>query len=214
MMVVWKITCLAGVMMASMAVSASEWRSNRAFVFLRPETSSFWHTATNSTMTVPVDFPEGSSSARLTVRGVGYLREYEGVTVPMFTFELPKPDKPEKENVYDLTLTFDDGTERTAKIGLIQGLKSGPNGSTRCLAPAEGNAWCRARKRAVLPIPYGTRAICVNGVETDTGLGGAQGWYALPVVGGERVSLSLLADGLIGDAMLDGVNQGIVMVFK
>ena len=172
----------------SAASQAAVKRSAGTFVFLQPEKSSFWHTATNSTMTVPVDFPEGSSSARLTVRGVGYLREYEGVTVPMFTFELPKPDKPEKENVYDLTLTFDDGTERTAKIGLIQGLKSGPNGSTRCLAPAEGNAWCRARKRAVLPIPYGTRAICVNGVETDTGLGGAQGWYALPVVGGERVS--------------------------
>ena len=213
-MIARKMAFLAGAMSLSLAASASECRSNNAFVFLRPETSSFWNTATGSTMTVPVDFPKGASAARLTVKGVGYSREYEVGAVSTFTFELPDPDGPEKENVYDLSLTFDDGTIRTAKLGLIQGLKSGPNGSTRCLASDGGNGWHRARKRAVFPVPCGTRAIFVDGVEIDPGLNGAQGWYALPVSGGERISLSFLADGLSGSALLHGVDSGMMVFVK
>ena len=32
--------------------------SDSAFIFLAPEASFFWHTATNSTMTLPVEFPD------------------------------------------------------------------------------------------------------------------------------------------------------------
>jgi hypothetical protein len=44
--------------------------SDSTFVFIKPETSFFWHTATNSTMTLPVDFPEGATSATLVVTGM------------------------------------------------------------------------------------------------------------------------------------------------
>ena len=37
------------------------------------------------------------------------------------------------ENVYDLTLTFDDGTVRTAKLGLIQGLSPDSEGASHTM---------------------------------------------------------------------------------
>lgn len=213
-MIARKMATLVGASIVSVAVPAAELQSECTFVFLRPETSSFWNTATNSTMTVPVDYPKGASSAVLTVRGLGYEERYAGITEKSFTFDLPKPGNPEQENVYDLTLTFDNGVQRTAKLGLIQGLAGGPAGSTRCLAPANSRVWKKVRNRAVLPIPYGVRAISVNGVETETGLDGAQGWYALRVNGGENVSLSLIAEGLSGSAALSGASAGFMMIAK
>ena len=191
--------------------------SESTFIFLKPEMSSFWNTATNNTMTVPVDFPPGAHSATLTVTGDNYSARYANITGSDYTFNLPVPDKPQTENVYDLTLSFDDGTSRRAKLGLIQGLDTGARGGTRCLAPADANVWNRMGTRAVLPIPYGTTSfsVSVNGRQTvnDTGLNGAQGWYAL---GGikrrDQVTLSLLADGVSHMTTLLGRGDGYFVI--
>ena len=45
-----KVAFLVGATMLSSMLPGEELMSERAFVFLRPETSSFWHTATNSTL--------------------------------------------------------------------------------------------------------------------------------------------------------------------
>ena len=63
--------------------------SDPAFVFLKPETSSFWRTATNSVVTLPVKYPEGATSADLTVNGVGYSRMYADIPEGDFDLELP-----------------------------------------------------------------------------------------------------------------------------
>jgi len=150
--------------------------------FLRPDESSFWRTAPGRTVTVPVSFPEGADAAVLTVTAPGYSARYENITTDSHVFELPEAADPTTENVYDLTLTFNDtaATVQTAKIGLVQGLCPDAEGKTRCLVPAGAGKWGKVKGgRAVLPIPYGITSFTVNGVETETGLGGAQGWYAL-----------------------------------
>ena len=213
-MIARKMATLVGAAMVSFAVPAETIESEPTFVFLRPETSSFWNTATNNTMTVPIDYPVGATRASLSVSGIGYAREYAGLTGPDFTFELPAPTSPDTENVYDLALTFDDGTVRRAKLGLIEGLSPDSEGTTRCLAPAQGAVWNTLDKRAVLPIPYGTTSFTVNGVETDTGLDGAQGWYALRGRSGETYSLSLVAGGVNYLASLVGYGNGLILIFK
>ena len=216
-MIARKMATLVGAAMVSVAVPAEELTSEPTFVFLRPETSSFWNTATNSTMTVPIDYPRGARAATLSVRGLGYAQTYAGITEATFTFELPAPTSPETENVYDLTLAFDDAaaTVRTAKLGLVQGLSPDAEGTTRCLAPATAKVWRRAKGRAVLPIPYGTTSFTVNGVETDTGLGGVQGWFAIGGIGPEEnVSLSLMAGGVEYAASLLGGGGGLMMIFR
>lgn len=217
-MIARKTAGIVGAALTTLAVGATELESEPTFVFLRPETSSFWHTATNNVMTVPVDFPPGATSARLYVSGVQYTRTYDGITadVNAFTFELPAADSSEKENVYDLALRFDDdaNTVRTAKLGLIKGLSPDAEGTTRCLAPASGNLWGKASKKAVLPIPYGTTSLSVNGVETPTGLDGAQGWYALRIKPGELYSLSLIANEVTYAASILGGGAGMMIIMR
>lgn len=202
------------------AAQATEWFSDSAFVFLRPETSSFWTTATNSTLSLPIDCPKGATKATLTVRGAGFAtRTYENIAAGFFDLELPAPVSPQDENVYDLTLTFDDGTVQTARLSVIQGLLPDAEGATRCFAPAEGTGWNAVKKRAVMPIPYGAESftMSVNGAEpivVDTGLGGAQGWYALMPPKSGSVSLSFVADGIGYNAILMGVSDGFSFVLR
>ena len=215
-----KVASLVGASLLAVATPGEEITSEPTFVFLRPETSSFWSTATNSTMTLPIDYPRGATKATLTVSGAGYAaKTYPDITESSFELELPVPDSPQNENVYDLTLTFDEGTVRTAKLGLIQGLSPDSEGSTRCLAPAEGDVWNTIKKRAVLPIPYGTESftMSVNGgtvTNVDTGLNGAQGWYAFRPATGDSVSLSLMVGGINYAATLLGKGDGYFVIIR
>ena len=186
--------------------------SNRAVVLLRPDETSFWRTATNSVIAVPVDMPPMATSAILTVRGVKYGKEYEISSSGDFIVSLPPAVSAKAENVYDMTLAFNDGTVRTAKLGLVQGYAAGPGEGavTRVLAPKGDSKWKGAHRRTVLPIPYGMTSLTVNGVATDTGLGGAQGWYALAIAPDQTAVLSAEA----GDAELLGLYDGFVMSFR
>ena len=215
-----KVASLVGAALLAVAAPGEEITSEPTFVFLRPETSSFWNTATNSTMTLPIDYPTGATKATLTVSGAGYrMRTYPNLTGDSFELVLPVPDSPQNENVYDLTLTFDDGTVRKAKLGLIQSFALDSECSTRCLAPAEGEVWNTIKKRAVLPIPYGTEnfTMSVNGgtvTNVDTGLNGAQGWYAIKPKIGDNVSFALVAGGINYAATLLGQGDGIFVILK
>ena len=66
----------------------------------------------------------------------------------------------------------------------------------------------------MLPIPCGTTSFTVNGVETDTGLGGDQGWYALRGRNGETYSLSILVGGADYCASVTGNSDGVFFVVK
>ena len=214
-MIARKMASLVGAAMVSVAVPAEELTSEATFVFLRPETSSFWNTATNNTMTVPIDYPVGATSAALSVRGLDYHCVYKDIRANEYTFELPAATSPETENVYDLTLTFDDGTVRTAKLGLVQGLSPDSEGTTRCLAPAGSKVWNKVKGRAVLPIPYGMTSFKVNGEDVDPELKGAQGWYALgKIEPTESVSLEMEANGARYVADLLGGGAGLMLIFK
>ena len=153
-----KVASLVGASLLSVATPGEEITSEPTFVFLRPETSSFWNTATNSTMTLPIDYPTGATRATLTVNGDKYAKSYANITNDSFDLELPPPTSFEKENVYDLVLTFDDGTVRTAKLGLVQSFAPDSEGITRCLAPAEGSVWNTRRSGSTprLHAPSGT----------------------------------------------------------
>ena len=70
---------------------ATEIETDPCCVFLRPEVSSFWRTATNNVVTLPVRFPEGANSATLTVTGASYSCTYENVPAGDFNLTLPEP---------------------------------------------------------------------------------------------------------------------------
>ena len=209
---------MAAAAFAALSAAADSDRSDPTLVYLRPETSSFWHTATNRTMTLPVDFPIGASSATLTISGAfGYSQTVSDITTSSVTVTLPEATMPENgaatEDVYDFTLTFNNGVVRTAKLGLIAGLGDG-RGSTRCLAPASGKAWEKVNGQVAIPIPYGMESFEINGVATDTGLNGDQGWYALKLKSNVSVALSAVVGGDPWLATLKGAAMGFFLLVR
>ena len=115
------------------AFAASERESERIFVHIRPELSSFWRTAANNVVELPVDMPRTAKVAALYVDGVGYKRVYSNLRAGIYSLELPEASSPDTENVYRLKLSFDDGTEYTAELGVIEGMRNPKDGcSTRC----------------------------------------------------------------------------------
>ena len=117
------------------------------------------------------------------------------------------------EDVYDFTLEFNDGTVKTAKLGLISGLGEG-RGTTRCFAPASGSAWEKVKGQVAIPIPHGMTSFEINGTPTDTGLDGAQGWYALKLKSGVTATLSGLVGEDIWTAALKGAAAGFFLIVR
>ena len=124
-------------------------------------------------MSVPVAFPEGAASAALSVSAGGYSARYEIASEGDFSFSLPAATSPEKENVYDLALSFDDParTVRTARLGLVEGVGAAGQATARVQSPASSQSWGTVHRRAVIPIPAGVESFSVDGVAQDTGLG-------------------------------------------
>ena len=192
--------------------------SDPTFVFLRPKESFLWCTATNNTISLPVVFPNGATSATLSVSGLGYSANYLDLVEGEFLLTLPAATAPSNENVYDLTLTFSDGTVRNAKIGLVQGVTSGSEGSTRCLAPVGSKKWRQVNGRAVFPVPYGITSFTIDfsdaGTVTDSGLDGAAGWYPIALSYPSTATLDMTdADGTEWSAVLNGI-PGFVITFR
>ena len=181
-------TMLAVLAAATLALpsAAGEW-SEGTFVFLRPDETPIWRTATNSTMRLEWMFPKGATSADLTIEGLGYSQTISDIADEFCEVSLPEPAAPVEENVYTFTLSFDKGETKKAALGLVRG--AGTGGvfiGTPCVVGAR--SWERIGTRAVLPVPYGTTRLLLNGEAVDTGLGGAFGWYAWGPLDGEAVA--------------------------
>ena len=208
-----KMTAIA----AGLALAGAAFASDTGdALLLFKDSGSFWHTATNSTITVPLDFKDDATSATLTVRGSKYVRVYEGITTSEFTFSLPPADGVAHEDVYSLSLVFDNGTEMTARLGLPCGIMPGAEGSTRCMP--EGSArWPKTYGNGLIPVPADTTALTVDGTpvtDETPGFTGAQGWLALgEVEKGTTVDVSLSASGQTTERTLIGaIIEGIMLI--
>ncbi|MBO5940721.1 MAG: hypothetical protein J6R18_05965 [Kiritimatiellae bacterium] len=201
-----------------MAISfGTERKSADTVVYLRPETSQFWSTATNSTIALPIDFPNGAEYATLEVSGLGYYRSFRIDAPSDYILQFPEPDSPQTENVYDLKLTYDNGIVRTARLGCVLSYSSTARARTRCILSSEASEWSKIKYRSVIQIPYGMTEFGyqVNGGETitvDTGSGNIASWHAFgPVKRGDQVALSAVIGDAVYDAFLFGWGEGFFL---
>ena len=204
------ISVFAGIKLVAADISDS------LFLYVNPEKSSFWVTATNSTIKLPIDYPPGVSSAKLEVKGIGYSKVYDDITGSFFELQLPEAESAQTENVYELALSFGGGIVRTAKIGLISGVAPGAEGSTRCITSSGAMNWNKIKYRAVVPVPYGTTLFTcsLDGAAPVTNrLSGAQGWHAVgKVARNDGVQLSVTTKD--GDITADMLGWGDGLFFK
>ena len=182
-------------------------------VFMLPASNMLWRTAPSSEFEVPVLMPPGASSATLVVTGRRYRREYTGIVDGMFQLSLPAADSADAENVYDLTLTFDDilTTTRHARLAVVQGAATGAVADAEVRTP--DSAWSTFAATAVLPIPAGVDAVSVNGQSVDASLWQSPGWYLLVARSG-MANVALLDDGgdTLAEATLQGASQGFTII--
>jgi len=186
-------------------------------VFVDTCSSPVWRTAPGTEFDVPVSLPDGASSATLVVSRRGYSRTYPGLTEGTQRVSLPPAASDADESVYVLTLSFDDpaGTVRTARLGLVRSAAAG--GEASSLVRSQGKeAWSNVADSVVLPVPAGTSSLTVDGVEMDTGLNGAAGWFLFgPAAIGRSYALRLEgAYETAAEATLRGVSAGFIMLFR
>ena len=132
-------------------------------VFGRIDDTYSWRTAPPGDFTVSWTFPDGASSATLLVEGVGYSQTYANLSATSQLLSLPAAAEG-NENVYNLTLTFNDGTVKTASLGRIRGAVPG-NAATIRYAPPGKKAWQNAERVNVFAVPSGTRSLTADGVD-------------------------------------------------
>ncbi len=212
------IIMVLSVTLASLSSFADD-MSDGILVYLKPEMSSFWHTATNRTIDLPVDFPASATKATLTITGAfGYTQTVSDIITHSVTVTLPAADhsidKPATEDVFDFSLSFNDGTVRTARLGLISGLGAEGEGATRCIAPATDRKWAKVNGSVAIPIPYGMKTFEIGGVSTNTGLNGAQGWFPLKLRGRTEATLTGLVGEELYSSTLSGVATGLSVIIR
>ena len=202
------IACIASALGLNAGTEAG---SASTFIYVDTAESSFWRTATNNIVELSIDYPATATSASLSVAGsYGYSFETNNVAEGRFRLELPSATSPETEDVYDLVISFDDGTVRNARFGVIAGVSDRPEGSARCECDGASPRWGKVRQRAVLPVPFGATALSVGGETVATGLDGAQGWYAYgPLAVGSSETVCLTMPGGAFEILLRSVGSGM-----
>ena len=182
-------------------------------VFMLPTSNILWRTAPSSDFEVPVLMPPGASSATLVVTGRRYRREWTGLADGQFRISLPAADSADAENVYDLTLTFNDYAATTchAKLAVVQGAATGGTAEAEVRTP--GSGWSSFAATAVLPIPSGVDAVSVNGQAVNASLWQSPGWYLLAARSGS-LCVALLDDGgePSAEATLQGAATGLTVI--
>ena len=162
-------------------------------ILLDTDSYYFWRTATGGTMRVEWTFPLNATVANLAVTGRTFKVALSGIRTEYADLELPTPATAKDEDVLDFTLSFNDGSVKTASLGLVRGRAGGGGVTTptSCLASTNAPTWRQSGKYFVLPVPEGAETVTVAGEPVDTGLGGAAGWLALgPYSGGTTVHVS------------------------
>jgi len=188
-------TAFVAASLALLPASAQETLSSAVSVERNPEKSFLWHTAPTNTFVIRWVKPQGATSATLSVTGTGYSQTYENLTGDSLSLVLPPASSASDERVYQLVLTFDDDTTLRTTLGAVSTV-----GASSAQAMSIGDsrrAWSRTGVYPVLPVPCGVERLEVDGVTTDTGLGGDAGWfYFNPVRAGEHSLLAETADGV------------------
>ena len=193
----------------AMTVGANE-------VFMLPTSNILWRTAPSSDFEVPVLMPPGASSATLVVTGRNYRREYNGLGDGMFQLSLPAAGSVDAEDVYDLTLTFNDGaaTTRHAKLAVVKGASA--SGTAEADVRTVGSRrWSDVAAKAVLPIPSGVEAVSVNGQDVDASLWQSPGWFLFAARSGSVYNVLLAGGGdPLAAATVQGVATGFTLIFR
>ena len=199
--------------MSVFVVSASD-MSEGVPVYRDPSDYALWHTATNSTFELFLDYSPFATEATVEVHGVKFERAYSNVTAQSFVVSVPRPIAANKEDVYRIDVTYNDGTSHSARVGVVRG--HGVGNEPECGIPVvvadEKCSNTFVTPRVVVPVPPSAEGtFFVNGDVVDTGLNGCRGWFAL---GPAKAASSYTVQTGDSSASLEAVGLGFLLYVK
>ena len=145
-------------------------------VFVDPDASILWRTASSGSIAIPIEYPPMASSVDISVKGVKYSASFPGVTATTHVMSLPAPANDSGENVYEVVLGFNDGTTNKCAFALVRSQSSNASCPARLTSSAK---WQRISAKKVMMVPAG-HSLSVDGETVAAGMAGAWGWYACP----------------------------------
>lgn len=187
--------------------------SDPAVIYLKPEKFRMWHTAEDNVVTVRWARPATASRTTLSVTGYKFSQVFENLTAESAEITLPAPDDTTKEGAYTITLAFNDGTEKSAVLGVVRGTGASASTAGVAVLPDPTAAkWGHFKAKAVtVPVPEGAESITVDGEVKPTGLGGDAGWYTVaPVKGGADTTVAVGES----EVTLTADGNGLLLLFK
>lgn len=171
-----QLLLLCAVALAGMAAFPASDTSSAASVFINTKSTSLWRTGVSATFDLPVEYPPLASSVDISVKGVRYASSIPGVTSAVQTVTLPAPESDSTENVYEITLAFNDGTTNRCAFALVRSQSAGASCPVRLVSASR---WSRISSRKVMPMPEDC-SLSIDAESVSTGLDGARGWFACP----------------------------------
>ncbi len=184
------VTPCSGTLGAAVALADTVSGDSAPFeVFSRAGDTYTWRTAPPGDFTVSWTFPEGASSATLLVEGVGYSQTFADVPTNCIALSLPAAAEG-SENVYTLTLTFDNGKVATASLGRIRGAVAGNAATIRYVAPGS-RSWGHASRLNVFTVPPGENLLAVDGGDAETVVGAGYHAWTCPDYQSHELVLSV-----------------------
>ena len=195
-------------------LEAAESASTR--VYLNSRESLLWHTAPARPFVVRWQRPAGATSATLSVKGAKYSNVYGNLEGEELQIALPPVSSTRDENVYSLTLSFDDAaaTSMTAVLGAVTGTGSGGNLVSVPLRSPSAATWPKFSRYAVVHVPHGSTSLTVNGSEIEPALDGSESWRAVKYSGASEYRLELSGEAGDLSASLSGSGGGFALVVR
>ena len=197
--------------------------SQSAFIYVAPEKTILWPTCAGGTITLPLNYPEGVSGARLEVKSsksgepaIYSLLKSEYPT--SYELSLPTIANRYDEQVVTLTLTYDNEKVETAHLGLVRGFDRGGEAVYLNIIGLDKtkSRWTKVKGAVVLEIPEGAISLELNNEKLNTGLNGAAGWYVFETskLPADSKLVLTTADHLQYSATLTRVNDGFMVQFN
>ncbi len=208
------LIALAVATAAALSLPARAAVSEPTLILANGNESLLWHSVLPGTSVARWDKPRTATSATLTIVGAYYRQTYANLTGESCEISLPSAYLG-REDVYTLTLSFDDGTVRTAYLGAVDGLASGGTSTSRRIRTASSPRWANFNDYAAIAIPAGATALTVNGTPLPD-LDGSAGWRLIKYDGTPQYDLAMTVAGSASPllATLNGFAGGTILYMR
>lgn len=208
------LACLAAAVCAALPSAVQAAESQPLTIFANAPESYLWHSIPAGDTTVYWDKPSTAQTATLTIEGAHYTMVQSGLTGESCVLSLPRAANA-KEDVFKISLAFDDGSSQFAYLGAVTGLgTSGTATSPRVKLETASN-WATFQDYAAIAVLQGSTALTVNGTPLPD-LDGNAGWRLVKYDRASQYDIAMTLDGEANPllASVTGFAGGTMIVFR